>query len=214
MQISSAAQMDDGLLPNMRPGTVWIDLSTNDLDTAQMLAEAAAERGITLIGAPVSGGPGGRRRPLSVYVGGPEQAVIDLMPVFKAIGANVDHLGPHGAGVRRQNCPGHALLHPDHHVRRSTDARRQGRVDPAKMTELIQKSAGRSYVADVYGPEIVAGTYDESFSIALAAKDMRLAMEMASTMDADLPFMARVAERYAAAEATMDQLRHICWPPR
>ena len=71
----------------------------------------------------------------------------------------------------------------------------KGGVDPAKMTELIQKSAGRSYVADVYGPEIVAGTYDESFSIALAAKDMRLAMEMASTMDADLPFMARVAER-------------------
>jgi len=202
MQISSAAQMDDGLLPNMRPGTVWIDLSTNDLDTARMLAEAATERGITLIDAPVSGGPeGAAAGTLSVYVGGPEQAVIDLMPVFKAIGANVDHLGPPGAGYVAKIAQVTLCYTQTITFVEALMLGVKGGVDPAKMTELIQKSAGRSYVADVYGPEIVAGTYDESFSIALAAKDMRLAMEMASTMDADLPFMARVAERYAAAEA-------------
>ena len=97
-QISSAGQADDGLLPNMRPGTTWIDLSTNDLDTARTLAEAAAERGITLIDAGLRRSRGAAAGTLSVYVGGPEQAVIDLMPVFEAIGANVDHLGPHGAG--------------------------------------------------------------------------------------------------------------------
>ena len=202
MQISSAAQMNDGLLPNMRPGTVWIDLSTNDLDTARMLAEAAAERGITLIDAPVSGGPeGAAAGTLSVYVGGPEQAVIDLMQVFKAIGTNVDHLGPHGAGYVAKIAQVTLCYTQTITFVEALMLGVKGGVDPAKMTELIQKSAGRSYVADVYGPEIVAGTYDESFSIALAAKDMRLAMDMASTMDADLPFMARVAERYAAAEA-------------
>ena len=202
MQISSAGQMDDGLLPNMRSGTTWIDLSTNDLDTARMLAEAAAERGITLIDAPVSGGPeGAAAGTLSVYVGGPEQAVIDLMPVFKAIGANVDRLGPHGAGYVAKIAQVTLCYTQTITFVEALMLGVKGGVDPAKMTELIQKSAGRSYVADVYGPEIVAGTYDESFSIALAAKDMRLAMDMASTMDANLPFMARVAERYAAAEA-------------
>lgn len=202
MQISSAGQMDDGLLPNMRSGTTWIDLSTNDLDTARMLAEAAAERGITLIDAPVSGGPeGAAAGTLSVYVGGPEQAVIDLMPVFEAIGANVDHLGPHGAGYVAKIAQVTLCYTQTITFVEALMLGVKGGVEPAKMTELIQKSAGRSYVADVYGPEIVAGTYDESFSIALAAKDMRLAMDMASTMDADLPFMARVAERYAAAEA-------------
>ncbi|MEC8070351.1 MAG: NAD(P)-dependent oxidoreductase, partial [Actinomycetota bacterium] len=172
MQISSAAQMNDGLIPNMRPGTVWIDLSTNDLDTARMLAEAAAERGITLIDAPVSGGPeGAAAGTLSVYVGGPEQVVIDLMPVFEAIGANVDHLGPHGAGYVAKIAQVTLCYTQTITFVEALMLGVKGGVAPAKMTELIQKSAGRSYVADVYGPEIVAGTYDESFSIALAAKD-------------------------------------------
>lgn len=202
MQISSAAQMDDGLLPNMRPGTTWIDLSTNDLDTARTLAEAAAERGITLIDAPVSGGPeGAAAGTLSVYVGGPDDAVATCADIFDAIGANVDHLGPHGAGYVAKIAQVTLCYTQTITFVEALMLGVKGGVAPAKMTELIQKSAGRSYVADVYGPEIVAGTYDESFSLALAAKDMRLAMEMASTMGVDLPFMARVAERYAAAEA-------------
>ena len=202
MQISSAAQMNDGLLPNMRPGTTWIDLSTNDLDTARTLAEAAAERGITLIDAPVSGGPeGAAAGNLSVYVGGPDDAVATCADIFDAIGANVDHLGPHGAGYVAKIAQVTLCYTQTITFVEALILGVKGGVAPAKMTELIQKSAGRSYVADVYGPEIVAGTYDESFSLALAAKDMRLAMEMASTMGVDLPFMARVAERYAAAEA-------------
>ncbi|MEM8709023.1 MAG: NAD(P)-dependent oxidoreductase [Actinomycetota bacterium] len=202
VQISSAGQMEDGLLPNMRPGTTWIDLSTNDLDTARMLAEEAERRGVALIDAPVSGGPeGAAAGTLSVYVGGPEPTVAECMPIFEAIGANVDHLGPHGAGYVAKIAQVTLCYTQTVTFVEALMLGVKGGVAPAKMTELIQKSAGRSYVADVYGPEIVAGTYDESFSIALAAKDMRLAMEMAATMSADLPFMARVAERYAAAEA-------------
>ena len=202
IQISSAGQADDGLLPNMRPGTTWIDLSTNDLDTARTLAEAAAERGITLIDAPVSGGPeGAAAGTLSVYVGGPDDAVATCADIFDAIGTNVDHLGPHGAGYVAKIAQVTLCYTQTITFVEALMLGVKGGVDPAKMTELIQKSAGRSYVADVYGPEIVAGTYDESFSLALAAKDMRLAMEMAATMGVDLPFMARVAERYAAAEA-------------
>ena len=201
-QISSAGLMHDGLLPNMRPGTTWIDLSTNDLGTARKLAETAADRDVALIDAPVSGGPeGAAAGSLSVYVGGPTDAVAACGAIFDAIGANVDHLGPHGAGYVAKIAQVTLCYTQTVTFVEALMLGVKGGVAPAKMCELIQKSAGRSYVADVYGPEIVAGTYDESFSIALAAKDMRLAMDMASTMDADLPFMARVAERYAAAEA-------------
>ena len=200
--LAAAGLGDDGLLASMRAGTTWIDLSTNDLDTARSLAAAAAERDIALVDAPVSGGPeGAAAGTLSVYVGGPEQTVAECMPIFEAIGANVDHLGPHGAGYVAKIAQVTLCYTQTVTFVEALMLGVKGGVAPAKMTELIQKSAGRSYVADVYGPEIVAGTYDESFSIALAAKDMRLAMEMASTMGADLPFMARVAERYAAAEA-------------
>ena len=201
-QIAAAGLGEDGLLAAMRPDTVWIDLSTNDLDTARSIGAAAGERSITVIDAPVSGGPeGAAAGTLSVYVGGPDEAVATCMPIFEAIGSNVDHLGPHGAGYVAKIAQVTLCYTQTVTFVEALMLGVKGGVAPAKMCELIQKSAGRSYVADVYGPEIVAGTYDESFSIALAAKDMRLAMEMASTMEADLPFMARVAERYAAAEA-------------
>ena len=70
------------------------------------------------------------------------------------------------------------------------------------MLELIQHSAGRSYVSDVYGPEILAGTYDASFPIGHAAMDMRLAMDLAANVGAELPFMAHVAELYDEVEDT------------
>ena len=201
-QIAAAGLGEDGLLAAMRPDTIWIDLSTNDLDTARSIGAAAGERSITVIDAPVSGGPeGAAAGTLSVYVGGPDEAVATCMPIFDAIGSNVDHLGPHGAGYVAKIAQVTLCYTQTVTFVEALMLGVKGGVAPAKMCELIQKSAGRSYVADVYGPEIVAGTYDESFSIALAAKDMRLAMEMASTMEADLPFMARVAERYAAAEA-------------
>ncbi|MEM9464628.1 MAG: NAD(P)-dependent oxidoreductase [Actinomycetota bacterium] len=201
-QIAAAGLGEDGLLHRMRSGAVWVDLSTNDLDTARALAAHADDRGVTLIDAPVSGGPeGAAAGTLSVYVGGPDDAVASCGPIFEAIGANVDHLGPHGAGYVAKIAQVTLCYTQTVTFVEALMLGVKGGVAPATMCELIQKSAGRSYVADVYGPEIVAGTYDESFSIALAAKDMRLAMEMASTMDAELPFMARVAERYAAAEA-------------
>jgi 3-hydroxyisobutyrate dehydrogenase-like beta-hydroxyacid dehydrogenase len=77
----------------------------------------------------------------------------------------------------------------------------KGGIEPSKMLDLIQNSAGTSYCATAYGPEIVAGTYDASFPISHAAKDMRLAMDLARTVDADLPFMADVAELYQRTEA-------------
>ena len=201
-QVASAASGDAGLLAAMRPGSIWIDLSTNDLATAHRLKADADARGVTLVDAPVSGGPeGAAAGTLSVYVGGPDDAVTACMPIFDAIGSNVDHLGPHGAGYVAKIAQVTLCYTQTITFVEALMLGVKGGVAPAKMTELIQKSAGGSYVADTYGPEIVAGTYDESFSIALAAKDMRLAMEMATTMGVDLPFMARVAERYAAAEA-------------
>lgn len=201
-QIAAAGLGPDGLIASMRPGAVWVDLSTNDLETARSLAAAAAERQVSLLDAPVSGGPeGAAAGTLSVYVGGSDEVVAECGPIFDAIGSHVDHLGPHGAGYVAKIAQVTLCYTQTVTFVEALMLGVKGGVAPTKMCELIQRSAGRSYVADVYGPEIVTGSYDESFSIALAAKDMRLAMEMAASVEADLPFMARVAERYAAAEA-------------
>jgi len=197
---AQVAGVGTGILPVMQPDTVWIDLSTNDLDCARRMAALAAPAGVHLVDAPVSGGPeGAAAGSLSVYVGGDAGPVTRCGPIFDAIGSRVNHLGPHGAGYSAKIAQVTLCYTQTVTLIEAMLLGVKGGVAPARMLDIIRHSAGRSYSADVYGPEILAGTYDTSFPLGHAAKDLRLAMEMAATVGADLPHMARVADLYAAA---------------
>jgi len=191
------------LFTAMPPAAVWIDTSTSDLDRADSLRGPAAEAGIHLVDATVSGGPeGAAAGTLSVFVGGDDEPVARCMPLLEAIGERIHHLGPHGAGYVAKIAQVTLCYTQTVCLVEALMLGVKGGVEPARMLALIQGSAGGSYVADSYGPEIVAGTYDPTFPLSHAAKDMRLAMEMADHLGAELPFMAAVAEAYAAAEST------------
>ena len=191
-----------GILSVLPAGATWVELSTNDLDTARRLAEQAKAAGVHLIDAPVSGGPeGASAGTLSIFVGGDHDAVAGVMPLLEVIGSKIDHLGAHGAGIVAKIAQVTLCYTQTVTLIEALLLGVKGGVEPAKMLDLIQHSAGASYCADAYGPEILAGTYDASFPISHAAKDMRLAMELARTVGAELPFMERVAELYAQTEA-------------
>lgn len=191
------------ILPAMKPGAVWVEMSTNDLDTARQLAVDAARCRIAMVDAPVSGGPeGAAAGTLSIFVGGSPCDVDRVLPLLHLLGSKVDHLGEHGAGIVAKIAQVTLCYTQTVTLIEALLLGVKGGVQPAKMLELIQNSAGTSYSAMIYGPEILAGTYDTSFPISHAAKDMRLAMELAASVGADLPFTERVAELYAETEAT------------
>ena len=193
---------DNGILSVMKPTSIWAELSTNDLDTARKLSAECVEVGVRLIDAPVSGGPeGAEAGSLSIFVGGAKDDVSAVMSLLEVIGGKVDHLGEHGTGVVAKIAQVTLCYTQTVMLIEAMLLGVKGGIEPAKMLDLIQHSAGSSYCATAYGPEILAGTYDVSFPLGHAAKDMRLAMDLASTIDADLPFMARVAELYERAEA-------------
>ena len=75
----------------------------------------------------------------------------------------------------------------------------KGGVDPEQMLSIIQNSTGRSYVADRYGPSILDGSYDPSFTVGLAHKDMSLALQMAEGLGIQLPLCNLTTETYARA---------------
>ena len=98
-QIEAVGFGVDGLLANMRPGSAWIDLSTNDLPCAAKIAETALAAGIDILDAPVSGGDeGARAANLTVLVGGEPEVFERYRPLFEIIGERVDLLGAHGSG--------------------------------------------------------------------------------------------------------------------
>ena len=190
------------IVPAMKAGSIWVELSTSDLQTARQLLGMCAGAGVRLIDAPVSGGPeGAAAGTLSIFVGGADSDVTAVMPILKVISSDINHLGANGTGIVAKIAQVTLCYTQTVTLIEALLLGAKGGIDPAKMLGLIQKSAGSSYVADQYGPEIIAGTYDVSFPISHAAKDMRLAMDLAKNVEANLPFMAQVAELYDRAEA-------------
>ncbi len=191
----------DEIVPAMRPGALWADLSTNDLECGRYLAGLAGARGIDVLDAPVTGGvEGAAAGDLVVLVGGDADAHARCVPVFAAIGSRHDLLGPHGAGyvakiAQVMLCYLNSVCLTEALVLGS-----KGGVEPTKMLDVIRSSTGRSYVADRYGPEILSGGYDATFDLTLAAKDLRLAMQLAGELGARLPFTASVRDFYDEAE--------------
>lgn len=192
----------DEIIPAMSPGTVWADLSTNDLSCAHHIGALAAEHDVAVLDAPVTGGAeGAEAGTLSILVGGDAAAHERCVPVFACIGDRYDLLGRHGAGYvakisqvllcyLNSVCLTEALM-----------LGVKGGVEPDKMLDIIQHSTGRSYVADRYGPELLNGGYDATFDLTLAAKDLRLAMQLAGDVGAKLHVTADVNDVYAIAES-------------
>jgi 3-hydroxyisobutyrate dehydrogenase-like beta-hydroxyacid dehydrogenase len=202
---------DDGMIAQMQPGTVWIDLSTNNLEVAEKIRTAARARTIDLLDAPVSGGDeGARAGNLTILVGGAQAVFERYLPLLEIIGERVTLLGAHGAGYSAKIaqvvlCYLHSLA-----LSEALMLGVRGGVEPQQMLDIIQNSTGRSYVADRYGPPILNGNYDPSFTVGLAHKDMKLAAEMAVSLGIRLPMCELTTETYArASEAYGFEANHL-----
>lgn len=97
--VESVLLGEDGVLASAAPGTVVVDFSSIRPTVARELAQAAEERGMRLLDAPVSGGEAGAvAGTLSVMAGGDDEAFERARPVLEAVGRTIGHVGPSGAG--------------------------------------------------------------------------------------------------------------------
>ena len=199
-QIEAVALGAGGLLAAMRRGASWIDLSTNNTGVATRIRQAAGDVGIDILDAPVSGGDeGARAGNLTVLVGGEQSVFERCLPVLQVIGERITLLGPHGAGYSAKIaqvvlCYLHSLA-----LSEALMLGVKGGVEVGQMLSIIQNSTGRSYVADRYGPPILNGDYDASFTLGLAHKDMKLARDMARDLGIRLPMCELTTDTYARA---------------
>src|SRR5439155_12928996 len=89
----------DGVIAKARPGALLIDCSTIDVETARAVAAAAAEAGLAMLDAPVSGGViGAEAGTLTFMVGGEAAAFARAEPILRAMGKTIVHAGPAGSG--------------------------------------------------------------------------------------------------------------------
>ena len=166
----------------LKPDTAWFDLTTNSPDVVRALHAKLAGRGVHLLDAPVSGGPrGAQTGKLALWVGG-EQAIYERhLPLLQAIGDQPLYVGPIGAGTIAKlvhNATSFALQAVLAEV--MTLGVKAG-VDPLALFKAVRQGAtGRARTFDRLPDFYFAGKFDPpAFALALAHKDMKLALELA-----------------------------------
>ena len=191
----------EGIAEGAHDGLLAIDMSTISPDVSRDLARRAAERGFRVLDAPVSGGQiGAVEARLTIMVGGDEADVERAMPVFRALGKTIVHMGPHGAGQATKAANQIAVALNNLGVSEAlVFAAAQG-LDVAKVREVIASGAGGSWATVNYAPKILVGDFAPGFMVDLQQKDLRIALDAAYAKRASLPGTALVHELYTALQ--------------
>jgi 3-hydroxyisobutyrate dehydrogenase-like beta-hydroxyacid dehydrogenase len=177
-EVEAVAIGAGGLLEGLAAGRTYFDLSTNSPALIRRLHATFAARGVHLLDAPVSGGPrGARSRKLALWVGGDEDVFRRHKPVLDAIGDQVIHVGPVGAGSVAKlvhNCAGYAIQTALAEV--FTMGVKAG-VEPLALWQAVRQGAlGRRRTFDGLIDQFLPGKYDPpAFALRLAHKDVSLA---------------------------------------
>ena len=201
-----AAVYADDVFGSAVPGTLLIDCSTIDVATARANAAAATEHGLIAVDAPVSGGiAAANAGTLTFMVGGDDAAFARAQPILAAMGKAVIHAGGSGAGQAAKIC-NNMLLGASMVATCETLALAQKLgLDPQRFYDIASISSGQNWSLTSYcplpgiGPASPADNgYSGGFAAALMLKDLRLAMEAATSVDASVPMGSRARELYEA----------------
>jgi 3-hydroxyisobutyrate dehydrogenase-like beta-hydroxyacid dehydrogenase len=169
------------LLETMRPGSVLAVHSTVHPRTVQQVAERAGQRSVTVIDAPVSGGPDAADEGTLLVMAGGDAGVLDrVRPVFETFGSPILHLGPIGAG-QRAKLINNLLLAANIGVAGSAFALgAQLDVDPAQLAVVLAHGSGNSRGARMIGPpDYSLATVSDKAKVILD-KDARILADLAT----------------------------------
>ena len=186
---------DSGLLAVANPKTLLIDCSTISPKVSQAVAAQAKAKGFAMIDAPVSGGTAGAQAAtLTFMVGGDGNDVDRARPLLEKMGKNIFHAGPSGSGQTVKVCNNMLL---GIQMLGTSEALRLGianGMDPKVLSDIMSKSSGRNWVLELYNPcpgvmDNVPSSkgYAGGFGVDLMLKDLGLATENASDLDASIP---------------------------
>ena len=195
----------EGVLAQSDPAALLIDCSTIDVATARAVNEAAGERGLEVLDAPVSGGvAGAENATLTFMVGGSEAGFARAQPILQQMGKAVIHTGPSGNGQAAKICNNMLLGISMIGVAEAFVLAGRLGLSADKLFEVSRQSSGQCWSLTNYCP--VPGlvpsspanrAYRAGFTAAMMAKDLRLAQDAAQSVDAPTPLGAQARQLYA-----------------
>ena len=178
---------EDGIFDNLRSGGIWIEMSTTDLDDLKRLAGLAAERGITVLECPVTGGVHlANSGEITVLVGGDQATFQRVEVLLRTMGGEIIYMGKMGnASVVKVVTNMLAFIHLVAAGEAMMLPAKYG-VDPDATYRAIRASSGNSFVHETESQLILSGSYNVKFTMDLACKDLGLVNDIAEKLGVPL----------------------------
>ena len=178
----------DGILKNGVSGQILVDMTTSSPALAIKIEKAAAEKGMYSIDAPVSGGDiGAQNGTLSIMCGGTEDVFTQVQSLFSLFGSQVILQGPPGAGQHTKMSNQLAIATNMIGVCEAIIYAEQAGLDPERVLESISGGAAGSWSLANLGPRMLENDFEPGFYTKHFLKDLRIALDEASSMNVDLP---------------------------
>ena len=185
-------------------GALLIDCSTIDVESARAVAKEAADKGLEMVDAPVSGGVGGAAAgTLTFMVGGPDSVFAKAKPILEKMGKNIVHCGGAGNGQAAKICNNMILGVSMIAVSEAFMLAKRLGLDAQKLYDVSSTASGQCWSLTTYCP--VPGPvptspanrdYQAGFTAAMMLKDLLLAQQAASAAGASTPMGAEAAQLY------------------
>jgi 3-hydroxyisobutyrate dehydrogenase len=194
-----------GIIENANEGTLLIDCSTIDVETARAVASAAEKKGLLMLDAPVSGGVGGATAAtLTFMVGGSAQAYTRALSILEKMGKTIVHAGGPGNGQAAKICNNMILGVSMIAVSEAFVLAEKLGLDHQKLFDISSKSSGQCWSMTSYCP--VPGPvptspanrdYAAGFTAAMMLKDLKLSQDAAKASGAKTALGAEAERIYS-----------------
>ncbi|MAY39395.1 MULTISPECIES: 3-hydroxyisobutyrate dehydrogenase [Spongiibacter] len=197
---------ENGLIAKAAKGTLILDCSTIDAETARQVGAAAEAAGLAMLDAPVSGGvKAAQAGTLAFMCGGSEAGFVRAEKILSGMGKKIFHAGDHGAGQIAKMCNNMLLAV---HMIGTAEALQLGMnngLDAGVLSEIMKNSSGDNWSLQNYNPVpgVMPGTpasndYQPGFMAQLMLKDLGLAMENSLKTQSAVPMGAMARSLYAS----------------
>ena len=198
---------ENGILQNAKQGTYVIDMTTSSPKIAEKIDREAKERGLHALDAPVTGGDtGAKAGTLSILVGGAKEDYESCLPLFEAMGNNINYEGAAGAGQNTKLANQIMIAGTISGLCEALSYAKAKGLDLQTLLDSVATGAAGSRQLDTLAPRILKGDFTPGFFIKHFIKDMKLAASEAKSEELDLNVLERVLDNYETlAEAGCEE---------
>ena len=193
---------NDGALAGLKSGGIVVDMTTSQPSLAREIHQAAQQKGVSAVDAPVSGGDvGAKNGTLSIMIGGDQDVVQALQPCWDAMGQTIVHQGPAGAGQDTKMVNQILIATGMIGVCEALLYGWRAGLDLDTVLKSVGSGAAGSWSLNNLGPRIIQNNFDPGFFVEHFIKDMGIALEECQRLGLSLPGLALGHQLYQAVKA-------------